>query len=309
MKMKSVYLISLFMCMLSACENKENLVINVTSVEVSPSTLNMTLGDKDTLTVSVLPEDATNKDVLWSSSDEDVAIVSADGVVTAVGFGEATITATADEQTGECEIIVEISTVGGGDDNDGGDDNSGNNTPPSEYNDSIVDLGLSVKWASFNVGASRPEDYGGYFAWGEVVEKVSYDDTSYIYNGPLILSPSYDVATVQWGSKWRMPTVNECEELLKECQWSYETYNGVAGYKVTGINGNFIFLPMTGGKVVGSPTYEGYEARYRTLEAFKDPYDGTPSTYILELQRSFEDTEVDYCAGWAGHPVRAVRNN
>lgn len=309
MRMKSVYLLGLFMCMLSACENNENLVINVTSVEVSPSTLNMTLGDKETLTVSVFPEDATDKDVLWSSSDEDVVIVSADGVVTAVGFGEATITATADEQTGECEIIVEISTVGGGGDNDGGDDNGGNNTPPSEYNDSIVDLGLSVKWASFNVGASKPEDYGGYFAWGEVREKTFYDITNYSYNGPLTLSSLNDVATVQWGSKWRMPKVSECRELLNKCQWSDETYNGVSGYKVTGPNGNFIFLPMTGGKTVGTQIYYGYEAKYRTSEAFRDPYDGTPSTYILELQHNWGDTEIDYCAGWAGHPVRAVRND
>lgn len=119
-----------------------------------------------------------------------------------------------------------------------------------------VDLGLSVKWAAWNVGASSPEEYGGYFAWGETEEKNGYDWDTYkfvdIYIGDCISGTQYDVAHVRWGGSWRMPTVDEYRELVKECRWQWITYNGVNGQKVTGPNGNSIFLPTS---ATGSRTY------------------------------------------------------
>ncbi len=117
-----------------------------------------------------------------------------------------------------------------------------------------IDLGLSVKWASWNVGATAPEEYGGYYAWGETEVKDNYSEDTYLYyqNGEYvdigtdISGTEYDVAHVKWGDGWRMPTLNEIKELINNCTWSWTTQNDVNGYKVTGSNGNSIFLPAAG---------------------------------------------------------------
>lgn len=127
-------------------------------------------------------------------------------------------------------------------------------TPPTAPQCEAVDLGLSVKWASFNVGATKPEEYGGYYAWGETEEKESYFEENYLYynNGSYtnigndISGTQYDVAHVKWGGDWRMPTFAEQQELIDNCTWELTTVNGVYGYKVTGSNGNSIFLPAAG---------------------------------------------------------------
>lgn len=128
-----------------------------------------------------------------------------------------------------------------------------------------VDLGLSVKWATCNVGATTPEEYGDDFAWGEIKPKEIYDwksykygkgessltkyctKNSYGYNGftdnKTVLDPSDDAATVNWGGAWRMPTYAEWTELRKKCTWTWTRQNGVNGYKVVGPNENSIFLP------------------------------------------------------------------
>ncbi len=129
-----------------------------------------------------------------------------------------------------------------------------------------VDLGLpsGLKWATCNVGANSPEDYGYYFAWGEVEPKTAYywdtykyyDDsnlTKYTSNdSKTVLDPEDDAATVNWGGAWRMPTKAEQDELRNNCTWDWTTQNGVNGYKVTGPNGNSIFLPAAGYKYEGS---------------------------------------------------------
>lgn len=125
-----------------------------------------------------------------------------------------------------------------------------------------VDLGLpsGVKWATCNVGASKPEEYGGYYAWGETEEKSNYDWSTYkwcrgnhktiakygLFDNKTVLDPQDDVAHVKWGGTWRMPTEAELNELRNNCTWTWITQNGVKGYKVTGPNGNSIFLPAAG---------------------------------------------------------------
>ncbi|MBE6294861.1 MAG: hypothetical protein E7090_09325 [Bacteroidales bacterium] len=107
-----------------------------------------------------------------------------------------------------------------------------------------VDLGLSVKWASYNVGASKPEEFGGYYAWGETEVKEVYDETTYVgVWSNSTLAPENDVAHVKWGGEWRMPTRDEAEELLVKCDWKSTKVNGVDGDLITGPNGNTIFLP------------------------------------------------------------------
>jgi hypothetical protein len=109
-----------------------------------------------------------------------------------------------------------------------------------------VDLGLSVKWATCNVGANKPEEYGDYFAWGETKPKRIYNKSVYKSN-PTTLPLSNDAARANWGGSWRMPTMAEQDELREQCTWTWTTQNGVKGYKVTSkSNGNSIFLPAAG---------------------------------------------------------------
>lgn len=123
-----------------------------------------------------------------------------------------------------------------------------------------VDLGLSVLWASCNVGATTPEEYGDYFAWGETTTKSFYFYDNSVTYGLFIselescgiigadgnLTAAYDAATVNLGGNWRMPTLDEMKELINQCSWEWTTQNGVKGRKVTGPNGNSIFLPAAG---------------------------------------------------------------
>ena len=124
---------------------------------------------------------------------------------------------------------------------------------PDSNHPHMIDLGLpsGTKWACCNVGANSPEDYGGYYAWGETEEKNVYSANTYTLstaNGIGDLSAEEDVAIVKWGSQWCMPRVNEIDELLTKCQWSWEKLNGVIGARVTGSNGNSLFLPASGFK-------------------------------------------------------------
>ena len=119
-------------------------------------------------------------------------------------------------------------------------------------NRQAIDLGLSVKWASCNVGAEEPWECGGYYAWGETAEKSEYSPESYRYTeknekeGKSTLTPANDAAYVNWGSEWRMPTHEEIKELEEKCTWEWTMLNGCNGYKVTAPNGNSIFLPAAG---------------------------------------------------------------
>ncbi len=128
-------------------------------------------------------------------------------------------------------------------------------------NHDYVDLGLSVKWATCNVGASSISDYGDYFAWGETEPKEDYSWKTYMWcNGSsetinkygkssdyvFVLESLDDAATVNWGEKWRMPTIAELQELVHNCVWEWKIINGVNGYKITAKNNNWIFLPAAG---------------------------------------------------------------
>ena len=115
-----------------------------------------------------------------------------------------------------------------------------------------VDLGLpsGLKWATCNVGAKTPEQCGNYYAWGETKPKDEYTQKNSLTYGKDIDDISgnaqYDAATANWGGDWRMPTKTEMTELINKCTWEWTKQNGVKGYKVTGPNGNSIFLPAVG---------------------------------------------------------------
>ncbi len=115
-----------------------------------------------------------------------------------------------------------------------------------------VDLGLpsGLKWATCNVGANFPEEYGNYYAWGEITTKESYTlsncTTWDLQIGDISGNAQYDAARANWGDTWRMPTKAEFDELINYCEWVWTTQQGNNGYLVTGPNGNHIFLPAAG---------------------------------------------------------------
>ena len=216
--------------------------VPVESVSLDPSELEIYAGNTAYLRVTVLPDNAHDLSILWSSSDESVATVS-NGIMTAIAPGTATITVTTLDggKTATCNVTVL-------------------SEPYTVAAPEAIDLGLSVKWASFNLGATKPEEYGDYFAWGETEPKDSYSWTSYKWcngdpdqltkycpaDGKTMLDPEDDAATVNLGGKWRMPTDSEWTELRDGCTWTWTTRNGVEGRLATGPNGNSIFIPAAG---------------------------------------------------------------
>ena len=130
------------------------------------------------------------------------------------------------------------------------EEEDGNTT--SDYNGhEYVDLGLSVKWATCNVGASSPEEYGKYYAWGELSTKDEYTKDNCKNRNKYISDFSgdikYDVATKDWGGNWRIPTKAEFQELIDNCTWIWTSINGYSGYMVISkINDNSIFIPAAG---------------------------------------------------------------
>ena len=176
-----------------------------------------------------------------------------------------------------------------------------------------VDLGLpsGLKWATCNVGANKPEDYGDYFAWGEVNTKSEYTEKNYKFGllmtgflnlitiGSLI--KKYDAARVNWGGKWRMPTEAELQELLDKCTWTWMSQNGIDGYKVTGPNGNSIFLPAAGNRYGSSLILAGSCGNYWS-SAPSDNYDNYARS--LYFNSSYHSMNGNYRGD--GHSVRPV---
>lgn len=171
-----------------------------------------------------------------------------------------------------------------------------------------VDLGLSsgLKWATCNVGADSPEDYGNYYAWGETETKAEYTQGNSVTHGQQLNDISgnaqYDAATANWGGSWRTPTKDEIRELIYNCNWTPETQNGVDGFKVTGNNGNYIFIPASGYRD-GSSLYIYGECYY---------WSSTPRQYgvefanILYSDTEFQSEDVNY--RYRGLTIRPVSN-
>lgn len=228
--------------------------VEVTGITLSETSLTLLIDEEKTLTATVTPDDATDKTVLWSSGDESVATVS-NGKVKGIAEGSTTITASAGSKTATCSVTVTRPEPG----------------PVST--EKMVDLGLpsGVKWAGWNVGATKPEEFGDYFSWGETKPKDSYwqdnykygvinkygtPDVIYKYNvneeygvvdGRTRLTSMDDAAYVNWGSEWRMPTDEEKTELLANTTHTEGTYNEVPGWIFTSkINNVSIFFPATG---------------------------------------------------------------
>lgn len=240
--------------------------------------LELQLGEQQTLHPMFVPY-RKRLPVAWASDDETVATVAPDGIVTAVGYGRAVITATTAGQRAECLIVV---------------------PNPHPY----VDLGLpsGTLWATTNVGAETPEQFGEYFAWGEVRPKEQYTWNTYSYcNGSSKfltkycldgnygevdnrreLLPEDDAATVNWGKIWKTPSPEQMSELLDNRYTHVEyitTQNGILGARVTSrINGNSIFLPATGSMLEGGPKWVNEGVHYWT-NTYNGSYTGIDMAY------------------------------
>ena len=175
-------------------------------------------------------------------------------------------------------MLVFVASCTKPDDPNNGGDNSGPNDSIVDDNGSIdghdyVDLGLpsGTLWAACNVGADTPEGYGDYFAWGEIVPKELYDWNTYKYGSFVnehyefdkyctdsvyghdgfvdkltVLESGDDAATANWGADWRIPTMDEWDELFQNTTFAKAIQNGVKGWCLTASNGNSIFLPAAG---------------------------------------------------------------
>ncbi len=168
-----------------------------------------------------------------------------------------------------------------------------------------VDLGLSVKWATCNVGASSPADIGDYYAWGETETKSSYTDENSLTDGEIIGSiagnAQYDVARANWGDSWRLPTGEEIDELISRCEKSWTTQAGQVGYQLTGPNGNSLFLPAAGWWIGSSLTQEGEQLYYWSATPYGD---FTNSSYYLGLYNGYLGRY--WCNRGRGQSVRPV---
>ena len=179
-----------------------------------------------------------------------------------------------------------------------------------------VDLGLpsGIRWASCNIGASSPEEYGDYFAWGETTVKGDYSWQTYQWcDGTyesmstdcvdsIELSQQYDAALAKWGEQWRMPTMADFKELTTECTWTWTTQNGVKGYEVKGTNGNSIFLPAAGCRRDGTVLHSGYTGCYWSKTLYESDTQHAHLLYFEDNTYSynFRNFRVD------GRSVRAV---
>jgi hypothetical protein len=179
-----------------------------------------------------------------------------------------------------------------------------------------VDLGLpsGLLWATCNVGANAPEEYGDYFAWGETMPKDVYKWDTYQYgdgstftkysgsDGLTTLLPEDDAATANWGSSWRMPTVEDWEELYNNTTVTWTTQNGVNGQLFTGSNGNSLFLPAAGHRYLSDLYDAGSSGYYWSSSLVTDNPD-----VAWDLYFGLGDCAVNGCYRYYGPSVRAVR--
>lgn len=212
----------------------------------------------------VLPVSASGQVIYGDvNGDQEVNIADVNAVIDVIlGSGSnATADINNDSEINIADVNAIIDIILGGE-------------PPHDAHE-CVDLGLpsGTMWASMNVGASSPEDYGDYFAWGETEPKRSYTEANYKWYGgswynhsvsitkyctdsdhglngfvdnKTVLDPEDDAAYVNWGSSWRMPSFEQIDELMDCCSFQWIQRNGVYGILVTGVNGNSIFLPAAG---------------------------------------------------------------
>ena len=176
-----------------------------------------------------------------------------------------------------------------------------------------IDLGLSVLWSDINLGATTPEGFGEYFAWGETKPKEQYSKDNYMHYdhsmnqyldiGEDISGTKYDAAHVNLGNGWRMPTRTELQELIKNCEWEWVKSGNTLGYKITGKNGNYIFLPA-GGRILYSTVSSQNEWTEYWSSSERQKYKG--DAYLL-VENGYNPTVISSDKIY-GVPIRPVKS-
>lgn len=284
---------------------KPSPVADEVSIILSRTAMSVKVGTTDSIRATIKQKyGIIGHDVHWSSSNESIATVSSSGEVTGVAPGMCTIMASMGTAQTECSVNVTSASV----------------TPE------FVDLGLSVNWATFNVGADRPEGVGDYFSWGDIDSKSSYNLITYKYcdgsdyvnftkycdnsswgnvDNKNKLEPEDDIATVYWGEKWFMPTPIEVDELIQNCTWTWTTLNGVKGYRVTSNVGGYtdrsIFLPAAGVRGVDNQMGVGFNGQYWTASCENAGWVAAWKMYFNKSATSVNEDNRFY-----GYPIRPV---
>ena len=170
-----------------------------------------------------------------------------------------------------------------------------------------VDLGLSVKWAPFNIGATSPTECGDYFAWGEIETKTEYTEanslTHGIYMEDIGGNPQYDAARAIWGSTWRLPSREEIEEIVAECTWEWTSVDGMNGCKITGPNGNHIFVPAAGCYIGAELKMLGQNGMYHS---YKMCGDYVNFSYGFHFGEGSDNYQLDWLYRAYGRSIRPV---
>lgn len=284
----------------------------VGSVSLDKTKLKLYEGRSSTLTATILPADATDKRVTWTSIDESVATVDQNGQVTAAGCGATTIIVKTVDGGYMASCSVEVIAK------------------PSQW----INLGLSVLWASVNIGANYPDEYGDYFAWAEIEPKRTYSSSNYKwgtgendwsmcrmtkYNDKYSYSGRIDncwsmlewddAAYTKWGSDCHIPNHDQCEELINNCTWTWtNNYNetGISGMIVTGkgaYSNQSIFLPAAGAKgVSGDP---GKHAGFWSTSLSRESYDSKKSAYAIRSDKE-DGPSIRLIARYGGLTIRPI---
>ena len=190
-----------------------------------------------------------------------------------------------------------------------------------------IDLGLSVKWLSCNIGSSKPEDAGDYVCWGDPTGSKEWNQTTapqqYV-NQTSISGTKYDYAFVKSNGKWRMPTKAEAEELLDKCTWACMNYKNIKGFKIIGPNKNSIFLPCVGSirpyksNVTGRYKYDQISGKSVAYYHIGEQYNTTTS-YMINFASGIYDSNwvwsgksdyqiITYVSKYERLPIRPVEN-
>ena len=282
-------------CQVSVTDSDNS--VPVESVTLDKHELTLSVNQQYQFTATVLPENASNKNVVWMSSANSAKLyISSTGQLTALQPCEATITVRCQANPmiyDTCQVTV-----------------TGGSSDPGEE---VVDLGLpsGLKWRGWNVGASKPEEYGDLFAWGETSPKASYTNSNYKYRSSdiygdgigkkgITLIAEDDAATVNVGSGWRTPKISEWRELEEKCMWKWTTRGGVNGMQVTGPNGKSIFLPAAG-YCGSSMTYRGSWGSY-----WSSTYGNDDWAQAFEFRN--EETTLALIDRVIGRSVRPVKD-
>lgn len=184
---------------------------------------------------------------------------------------------------------------------------------PDENHPHVIDLGIGLKFSCCNLGASKPEDFGDYYAWGEIEEKAEYSFENYLYGSHDqsgsqtftqigdISATQYDAAYVKLGDSWRIPMEADVKMLYMECRFEDATYNDVSGIKFTGPNGNSIFLPFPGNKDSNTDNdYQGEKGEYWLSSQY-----GVKDANFLRV-KTYRYIWVAYGDRYIGRSIRPV---